>query len=64
MGRFLKVLLFILLALLILVIVVPLLWLLIKEAGGLFGAYIKPEDVGYVIFTVTCVIAIIVMLAK
>lgn len=37
MGNILKILLFILAALIILVIVVPLLWIFLKEVGGLFG---------------------------
>ena len=66
MGSILKILFFILLALILLVIILPLLWLVIKEANGLFDISfaswgITSENIGYVIFTFICVCLIIWM---
>ena len=61
MGGILKTLFCILLALIILVIAIPLLWLVIKEASGLFGGSFTSmgSDMGYIIFTIVCIIFII-----
>ena len=61
MGSILKTLFCILLALIILVIAIPLLWLVIKEASGLFGGSFTSmgSDMGYIIFTIVCIIFII-----
>ena len=58
MGSILKTLFYILLALIILVIAIPLLWILIKEITGLFGGSIGSmgSDAGYIIFVVICII--------
>ena len=65
MGSILKTLFFILLALIILVIAIPLLWLVIKEGSGLFGGSFVSmgSDMGYIIFTIVCIIFIIWALA-
>ena len=65
MGSILKTLFYILLALIILVIAIPLLWLVFKEASGLFGISFTAmgSDAGYIAFTVICVIFIIWALA-
>ena len=67
MGGILKTLFCVLLALIMLVIILPLLWLVIKEAGGLFGGIFASRavsgDLGYIIFTIVCVIFIIWALA-
>jgi hypothetical protein len=44
-----------------LVIILPLLWLVIKETGGLFGVSFATmgNDAGYIIFTLICIIFII-----
>lgn len=63
MGGVLKFLLGTLLALIILVIVVPLIWLLIQELGGLFGFYVAGSDIWYFLFCVACVIFIIWMIS-
>ena len=65
MGSILKSLFFILLALIILVIAIPLLWLVIKEASGMFGGSFTSmgSDMGYIIFTIVCIIFIIWALA-
>jgi hypothetical protein len=65
MGSILKTLFYILLALIILVIAIPLLWLVIKEVSGLFGGSIASmgSDVGYIIFVVICIVFIIWALA-
>ncbi len=49
-----------------LVIILPLLWLVIKEAGGLFGGMFigNSSDIGYIIFTIVCIIFIIWTLAN
>lgn len=66
MGNILKILLFILLGLILLAIIIPLLWLVIKEAGGLFGLSLDSlgDNIGYIVFTVVCVIIIIWILAN
>lgn len=65
MGSILKILFCILLALIILVIAIPLLWLVIKEVTGLFGGTFSSMecDMGYIIFTIACIIFIIWALA-
>lgn len=65
MGSILKTLFFILLALIILVIAIPLLWLVIKETSGLFGGSFVSmgSDMGYILFTIVCIIFIIWALA-
>ena len=65
MGSILKTLFYILLALIILVIAIPLLWLVIKEVSGLFGGSFVSmgSDMGYIIFTIVCIIFIIWALA-
>ena len=65
MGGILKALFCVLLALIMLVIILPLLWLVIKEAGGLFGISFATmcSDAGYIIFTIICIIFIIWALA-
>lgn len=65
MGSILKILFCILLALIILVIAIPLLWLVIKEVTGLFGGTfsLMEGDMGYIIFTIACIIFIIWALA-
>jgi len=44
-----------------LVIILPLLWLVIKETSGLFGISFAAmgSDAGYIIFTIICIIFII-----
>ena len=61
MGRILKTLFFILLALIILAVAIPLLWLVIKEANGLFGSMFTDIgcDIWYIVFTIICIIIII-----
>ena len=61
MGSILKTLFFILLALIILAVAIPLLWLVIKEATGLFGGMFTNmgSDILYIVFTVICIIFII-----
>ena len=61
MGGILKTLFCILLALIMLVVILPLLWMVIKEATGLFGGSFVSmgSDMGYVIFTIVCIIFII-----
>ena len=61
MGSILKTLFFILLALIILAEAIPLLWLVIKEANGLFGGMFTGlgNDILYVVFTIICIIFII-----
>lgn len=61
MGSILKTLFFILLALIILALVIPLLWLVIKEANGLFSDMFTGlgNDIWYVVFTIICIIFII-----
>jgi hypothetical protein len=61
MGSILKTLFFILLALIILAVAIPLLWLVIKEANGLFGGMFTGlgNDIWYVVFTIICIIFII-----
>ena len=65
MGGILKTLFCVLLALVMLVLILPLLWLVIKEAGGLFGISFATmgSDAGYIIFTIICIIFIIWALA-
>ena len=65
MGGILKTLFCILLALIMLAVILPLLWMVIKEASGLFGgAFVSMgSDMGYVIFTIVCIIFIIWALA-
>lgn len=65
MGSILKILFCILLALIILVIAIPLLWLVIKEVTGLFGGTFSSmeSDMGYIIFTIACIIFFIWALA-
>ena len=61
MGSILKTLFFILLALIILAVAIPLLWLVIKEANDLFGGMFTGlgNDIWYVVFTIICIIFII-----
>ena len=61
MGGILKTLFCILLALIMLVVILPLLWMVIKEVSGLFGGSFVSmgSDMGYVIFTIVCIIFII-----
>ena len=61
MGGILKTLFCILLALIMLVVILPLLWMVIKEASGLFGGSFVSmgSDMGYIIFTIVCIIFII-----
>ena len=61
MGSILKTLFFILLALIILAVAIPLLWLVIKEANGLFGGMFTGlgNDSWYVVFTIICISFII-----
>lgn len=61
MGSILKTLFFILLALIILAVAIPLLWLVIKEAIGLFGDMFTNmgSDIWYIVFTIICIIFII-----
>ena len=65
MGGILKMLFCILLALIMLVVILPLLWIVIKEATGLFGGSFVSmgSDMGYIIFTIVCIIFIIWALA-
>ena len=65
MGGILKTLFCILLALIMLAIILPLLWMVIKEATGLFGGSFVSmgSDMGYIIFTIVCIIFIIWALA-
>ena len=65
MGGILKALFFILLALIILVIAIPLLWLVIKEVSVLFGGTFVStgSDMGYIIFIIVCIVFIIWALA-
>ena len=65
MGGILKMLFCILLALIMLVVILPLLWMVIKEATGLFGGSFVSmgSDMGYIIFTIVCIIFIIWALA-
>ena len=58
---FLKTLFCVLLALIMLVIILPLLWLVIKETSGLFDISFAAmgSDAGYMIFTIICIIFII-----
>jgi hypothetical protein len=64
MWSIVKSLFFILLALVMLAIILPLLWIVIKETG-LFGGSITSmgSDAGYIIFTILCIIFIIWALA-
>lgn len=60
MGQILKILFFLLLALILLAIVLPLLWLVIKEANGLYGDFFASlgdvsENIGYIVFTIICI---------
>ena len=61
MGSILKTLFFILLALIILAVAIPLLWLVIKEANGLFGGMFTDigSDLWYIVFTVICRFAVV-----
>lgn len=65
MGGILKTLFCVLLALIMLVVILPLLWMVIKEATGLFGGSFVSmgSDMGYIIFTIVCIIFIIWALA-
>ena len=65
MGSILKTLFCVLLALTMLVFILPLLWLVIREMGGLFGGSFAStgNDMGYIIFTIVCIIFIIWTLA-
>ncbi len=65
MGSILKMLFCVLLALIMLVFILPLLWLVIREMGGLFGGSFASigSDLGYIIFTIVCIIFIIWALA-
>ncbi len=61
MGSILKTLFCILLVLIILAVAIPLLWLVIKEATGLFGEWFASmgDDIGYIIFTIVCIVILI-----
>jgi phosphate starvation-inducible membrane PsiE len=61
MGGILKTLFCVLLALIMLVVILPLLWMVIKEASALFGgAFVSTgSDMGYLIFTIICIFFII-----
>ena len=65
MGGILKTLFCVLLALIMLVVILPLLWMVIKEVSVLFGGAFVPtgSDMGCIIFTVVCIIFIIWALA-
>ena len=65
MGGILKTLFCILLALIMLVVILPLLWMVIKEVSGLFGGSFVSmgSDMGYIIFTIVCIVFIIWALA-
>lgn len=65
MGGILKTLFCILLALIMLVVILPFLWMVIKEISGLFGgSFVSMDsDMGYIIFTIVCIIFIIWALA-
>ena len=65
MGGILKTLFCILLALIMLVVILPLLWVVIKEASGLFGGTFVStgSDMGYIIFIIVCIVFIIWALA-
>ena len=65
MGGILKTLFCIFLALIMLVVILPLLWMVIKEVSGLFGGSFVSmgSDMGYIIFTIVCIIFIIWALA-
>ena len=65
MGGILKTLFCVLLALIMLVVILPLLWMVIKEVSGLFGGSFVSmgSDMGYIIFTIVCIIFIIWALA-
>jgi hypothetical protein len=60
MWSIVKSLFFILLALVMLAVILPLLWIVIKETG-LFGGSMMSmgSDAGYIIITILCVIFII-----
>lgn len=66
MGNILKILLFILAALIILVIVVPLLWMFFKEVGGLFDltTLVADGQLGWFVLTIVSIALIIWLLAK
>ena len=60
MWSIVKSLFFILLALVMLAIILPLLWIVIKETGLLGGYFTSMgSDAGYIIITILCVIFII-----
>ena len=61
MGGILKTLFCILLALIMLVIILPLLWMVIKEASGLFGwSFVSMgSDIWYILFIIVCIVFII-----
>ncbi len=63
MRSVLKLLFCVLLALVMLVFILPLLWIVIKEAGslfdGMFASVAGSGDLGYIIFTIVCIIFII-----
>jgi hypothetical protein len=65
MGTILKTLFCILLGLIMFVFILPLLWLVIRKMGGLFGGSFASAgiDMGYIIFTIVCIIFIIWALA-
>ena len=66
MGSFLKFLFCILLALIILVIVVPLLWLFIKEVGGLFGGSTLVADgqFGWFVLAIVSIVLLLWLLSR
>ena len=69
MWSILKILIIALLILIVLALVIPLLWLVIKEAGALFGDVLVSlgfveENMGYIIFTFVCIALIIWMWAN
>lgn len=66
MWNVLKILFVVLLCLILLAFILPLLWLVIKEAGGLFGGLFTGtgNDFWYIVFTVVCVIFIIWSIAS
>ncbi len=61
MWGILKTLFIVLLCLILLALILPFLWLVIKEAGGLFGGMSADvgSDIWYILFTIACVIFII-----
>lgn len=65
MGSILKTLFCIMLALIMLVVILPLLWMVIKEASGLFGGPFVSmgSDIWYILFIIVCILFTIWALA-